>query len=252
MEWWRYVVVIIVSYFLGNISFARILSRKVLKSDITKQGSGNPGTMNMLRAYGFGAGLLTLVLDALKGTVSALLGFFLFGGLEAGSYIDILGLHSSSTAMMGLYIGGLSVILGHNFPVIYKFKGGKGVACMLGVFLVSSPICVAICFAFCFLYLYIFDYGAVASFIFISIVTFIEALKYTGESSNLVITILLFIMFCLTWFMHRQNIFRLLVGTENKVNLKRLLRKMYSKKEIKAEVKELKQVKKQDKTKEIG
>ena len=250
MEWWRYVIVIVVSYFLGNINFARILSKK-MHDDITKRGSGNPGTMNMLRSFGFKAGILTLVFDALKGVIAALLGFFMFGGLE-GSYLDIWGLHSSSEAMMGLYIGGISVIVGHNFPVIFKFKGGKGVACMLGVFAVSSPIWVAICFVFGFIYLYIFDYAAVASFIFISIVTFIEALKYTGENKNLVVTILLFCMFCLTWFMHRQNIFRLLVGKENKANLKKALKKVYSKKEVKAEFKEIKQEKKEDKTKEIG
>ena len=250
MEWWRFVVVIVVSYFLGNINFARILSGR-MKEDITKKGSGNPGTMNMLRSFGFKAGVLTLVFDAIKGALAALLGFFMFGGLD-GSSLDIWGLHSSQEAMMGLYIGGISVILGHNFPVIYKFKGGKGVACMLGVFLVSSPLWVAICFVFGFIYLYIFDYAAVASFIFISILTFIEALKYTGENKNLVVTILLFVMFCLTWFMHRQNIFRLLVGKENKANLKKSLKKVYSKEDIKAEKKEIKQEKKEDKTKEIG
>lgn len=250
MEWWKYVVVIVVSYFLGNINFARIISSK-MKEDITKKGSGNPGTMNMLRSFGFKAGILTLFFDALKGAISALLGFFIFGGIQ-NSYLDVWGLHSSTGAMTGLYIGGIAVILGHNFPVIYKFKGGKGVACMLGVFAVSSPVWVAICFIFGFIYLYIFDYAAVASFIFISIVTFIEALKYTGENKNLIVTILLFCMFCLTWFMHRQNIFRLLVGKENKANLKRALKKLYSKKEIKAEVKEIKQEKKEDRTKDIG
>ena len=251
MEWWRYVLVIIISYFIGNISFARIFSKKIMKEDITQKGSGNPGTMNMLRSFGFKAGILTLTFDALKASVSALIGFFVFGGIN-GSYIDVWGIHSSSTAMMGLYIAGLSAIVGHNFPVIYKFKGGKGVACMLGVFLISSPLWVALCFIFCFIYLYIFDYAAVSSFIFISIMTFIEALKYTGENSNLIITILLFVMYCLTWFMHRQNIFRILVGKENKVNLKKKLKKMYSKKEIKAEIKDIKQTKKEDKTKEIG
>ena len=59
MEWWKFVIVIVVSYLIGNISFARILS-KHKKKDITKQGSGNPGTMNMLRTFGFGMGILTL------------------------------------------------------------------------------------------------------------------------------------------------------------------------------------------------
>ena len=123
---------------------------------------------------------------------------------------------------------------------------------MLGVFAVSSPIWVAICFVFGFIYLYIFDYAAIASFLFISIVTFIEALKYTGENQNLVVTILLFVMFCLTWFMHRKNITRILVGKEKKANLKASLKKKYNKKDVKTEFKEIKQVKKEDKKKEIG
>jgi glycerol-3-phosphate acyltransferase PlsY len=104
--------------------------------------------------------------------------------------------------------------------VLYKFKGGKGVACILGMYLVASPIIVAICFVFGFIYLYIFDYMAVASFLFITVLTTFEAFKHDG---NLLITILLFIIYFLTWFMHRKNIFRLLVGTENKANLKKSL-----------------------------
>lgn len=247
MEWWRYVIVIVISYFIGNINFARVLSKR-LDKDITKQGSGNPGTMNMLRTFGFKAGILTLALDALKGACAALLGFFVFGGAE-GSFVNIMGINSSAQAMMGLYIGGVSVIIGHNFPIVYKFKGGKGVACLLGIYLIASPILVVICFIFAFIYLYIFDYAAVASFIFITVLTFFEALK---TEENLVVTILLFVIYFLTWFMHRKNIFRLLVGTENKANLKKALRKIYTRKEIKAEKKEIKLEKKEDKYKDIG
>lgn len=247
MEWWRYVIVIVVSYFIGNISFSRILSNK-LNVDITKQGSGNPGSTNMMRTFGFKTGVTTLALDASKGVSAALLGFFLFGGAN-GAYIDILGLHGSNQAMIGLYLGGLSTIMGHNFPVVYKFKGGKGVACILGMYLVASPIIVAICFVFSFIYLYIFDYMAVTSFLFITVLTAFEASKYDGD---LTITILLFIIYFLTWFVHRKNIFRLLVGTENKANLKKSLKKIYSKKEIKAEKKEIKTEQKEDKYKDIG
>ena len=236
-EWLKYVIVIVVSYMLGNISFARILSKRKNK-DITKQGSGNPGTMNMLRTFGFKMGLLTLVLDATKGALSALLGFLLFGG-------D----YNSATAITGLYVGGISVVLGHNFPVLYKFKGGKGVACILGVYLVASPIWVAICFVFSFVYLYIFDYAAVASFIFLTVLTFVEAQKFPG---CLPITLLLFCLYFMTIYAHRGNVYRLLVGKEKKVNLKKSLSKLYTKKEIKAEKKEIKTEVKNDKHEEIG
>jgi glycerol-3-phosphate acyltransferase PlsY len=248
MEWWKFVIVIIVSYFIGNINFARIISKR-LKKDITKQGSGNPGTMNMLRTFGFKIGILTLFMDSMKGLSAALLGFFMFGGGADGSFVNWMGLQASQEAIIGMYVGGLAVILGHNFPVVYKFKGGKGAACILGIYILASPIWVAICFVFGFIYLYIFDYGSVASFIFITALTFIEAIKNEG---NLVVTILLFVIYFLTWFAFRKNVFQLLVGTENKTNLKKALRKLYTRKEIKAEKKEIKLIKKEDKTKDIG
>lgn len=226
----RYFIVVILSYFIGNISFAKILSF-IKKDDITKHGSGNPGTMNMLRTFGFKMGILTLLLDALKGASAALIGFYLFGGPDAGI-----------TAYMGLYIGGLSVILGHNFPVIFKFKGGKGVACILGVFSVANPVLSAIAFGSAFVYLFIFDYGAIASFIFITVLTVEQAMHFEG---NIVITFLLFTIFFLTWFMHRKNIQRMLVGKENKVNLKKSIKKLYTRKERKAQIKT-------EKKKEIG
>ena len=113
MQIFLFVLIIICSYFLGNLSFARLLSKKQDK-DITKQGSGNPGTMNMLRTFGFKVGILTLFLDVLKGAIPALVGFLVFGGANGGAI-----------AYIGLYSAGLAVVLGHNFPIIYKFKAEK-------------------------------------------------------------------------------------------------------------------------------
>lgn len=228
-----YVLLVIGSYFIGNISNARILS-KVKKDDITKHGSGNPGTMNMLRTYGFKTGLLTLFLDAIKGAVPALAGFLLSKLFNFDQYF-------------GLYLAGISVVLGHNFPVFYKFKGGKGVACILGVFAVAEPLWASIAFLGCFLYLLIFDYGAMASFIFITSLTVIEAYKFRGDIK---ICSLLFILFFLTWFMHRQNIFRLLIGKENKVNLVGAIKKLKSKPKLTKD--EKLDVKNEIKQKEIG
>ena len=119
MVWWQVVLVILVSYFCGNISFARIISRK-LDSDITKLGSGNPGTTNMLRNFGFKIGLVNFILDISKGFLPVLATELIF-----------------NNAIM-TYIAGVSVIVGHIYPVIYKFKGGKGIATMLGVFFATN------------------------------------------------------------------------------------------------------------------
>ena len=213
---WQHILVLLIGYGIGNISFARLISAR-RGTDITKQGSGNPGSMNMLRTFGFKLGMLNLVLDALKGVVASLIGFFVFGGNAAGI-----------RGVIGIYVGGLGAVLGHNFPVAYKFKGGKGVACILGVFAVAEPLWSLVAFAISFVYLYFFDYGAVASFLFITILTVLQALKYGSVPE---MTVLLFIMFFLTWFMHRKNIDRLLWGKERGVNLAKAFKKKRPKKD---------------------
>lgn len=217
-------LLVICSYLFGNFSFARILSKKQ-KSDITKLGSGNPGTMNMLRNFGFKSGLLTLFLDALKGAIPAFVGFLIFGGFSDGG----------GMAYIGLYAGGLAAILGHNLPVFYHFKGGKGVACMLGMFMVARPLVTLAVVVCVFIYLFIFDYAAVGSFILITVMTILEAIRVASAGYSfeitLIIQLLLCVMFFMCFFMHRQNIVRMLVGKENKVNLKKALKKLGKKKD---------------------
>ena len=229
----KLILLAICAYFIGNFSFARILSARK-KRDITKLGSGNPGTMNMLRNFGIKTGVLTLVLDALKGAVPSLIGFLIFGGIAGGGM-----------AYVGLYVGGLGAILGHNFPVVYKFKGGKGVACMLGIFLVARPLETLIVVVAVFIYLCIFDYASFGSFLLITAMTIMEAIRinFMGYAFgvDLALKLILFVMFFLCFFMHRQNILRLLTGKENKVNLKKAMKKLGKKRSNK-----------EDKQKEIG
>ena len=170
----KWVLLIILSYALGNVSVARIISR-IKKDDITKHGSGNPGTMNMIRTFGVGTGLLTLFFDCLKGALPALAGYLLFLGE---------GMIMANTA---LYAAGLAVVFGHMYPVVYKFKGGKSVACALGIFCVANPILLVCVFCASILYLYFFDYGAVFSFIVLTICTAVEAISFQG---NLAISLL--------------------------------------------------------------
>lgn len=227
----KFAFIIIFGYLLGNISTAKILSR-LKKDDITKHGSGNPGTMNMLRTFGFKFGILTLLFDALKGAIPSLLGMLLF---------KQYGIHLSTLA---IFIGGFSAVIGHIFPAFYKFKGGKGVACVVGMFAVAEPLWALVMFAVCFVYLIIFKYGALASFIFITALTIIEGYKYRESAS---ICLILFGIFFLTWFVHRQNFFRLLIGKENKVNLFKKKNK-----EEKINKQEKKELQNKIKNKEIG
>lgn len=107
-------------YLMGSVNAAIIISTKKYKSDIRTHGSGNAGMTNMFRTFGKTGGLLTLFGDLAKTLVPILLGYLFF------SY-------------PGSYIAGLFVVLGHCFPIYYKFKGGKGVLAMFVMMLACDP-----------------------------------------------------------------------------------------------------------------
>ena len=129
-----YVAFIGVSYLAGSVNNAIIICR-LLGYDIRSLGSGNPGAMNMIRSVGLWWGVLTLVMDALKGALPALAGWFFLG--------DFCSFEGSR---IGACLCGLGVIAGHIFPVYYKFKGGKGVASTLGICMVLNPLLGALSF----------------------------------------------------------------------------------------------------------
>ncbi len=112
-------LIIVAAYFIGNISPAILIS-KTKGTDIRQTGSGNAGTTNMLRAYGRKAAAATLLIDLLKGVVAVLL-----GAAAGGPFVS--------------YLCADAVIAGHIWPVLYGFRGGKGVATGLGVLLAVSP-----------------------------------------------------------------------------------------------------------------
>lgn len=202
MVWWHIVLIVLCSYLMGNISVSRVIARSK-NQDITKLGSGNPGSTNVLRNYGFKFGLLNLCLDILKGVIPCLIVWL------------------TTYNIVYLYIAGVSVMLGHMFPVLFKFKGGKGIATMLGVFAVANPLATVIviaCAAVCWL---IFQYGSLSSFLCVTVLTIVEGLhaKALDNPQQLIVSLLLFSIFILTWWAHRANIKRLILGKESKVDL---------------------------------
>lgn len=203
MVWWHILIIVVVSYFIGNISFSRMLALSKHK-DITKLGSGNAGSTNVLRNFGLGYGVINLVLDILKGFLPAFLSYIIFDG-----------------NLIYLYIAGISVMVGHIYPVVFKFKGGKGIASMLGVFLAADPVVTLIVIACALVCWLIFKYGSLASFLCVTALTVYEGIqaKSMPEGEGKIICLLLFIIFCLTWYAHRSNIERLLCGKESKVSL---------------------------------
>lgn len=201
---------IVVSYLCGNISVSRIISH-YKKQDITKLGSGNPGSTNVLRFFGLKLGVLNLILDMLKSFVPAMIFFHCFGQ----NYIY-------------LYASGLSCILGHNFPVFFKFKGGKGIATMMGLFLAADPIVTLIVLAVGLILWILFEYGAIVSIVCVTSFTIIEGIRVQSmlpPAVSQIICLLLFAIFLITWYSHRANISRLLLGKENKASLIKKVRK---------------------------
>ena len=113
------VLLITASYFLGGLNFSIILSKRLYGTDVRGFGSGNAGTTNMLRTFGNKAGAFVLIGDISKTLISCLLGYVVMGRL-------------------GAFVGGLFCMVGHMFPVLYKFKGGKGVACAVAMIFITD------------------------------------------------------------------------------------------------------------------
>lgn len=213
--WWQVVLTIVISYFCGNISFARMISAKQ-HGDITKMGSGNPGATNILRNYGFKFGALNLVLDMLKAYIPAMCAYYIF-----------------DKSLTMLYIAGLSSMVGHIFPVVWKFKGGKGISSMMGIFLAANPVATLIVLAIGIVIWAIFEYGSVVSFICISSLSVIEGIRIReilNATDRKIVCLILYSIFLFTWYAHRKNIERLLLGKENKAHLiKKTKKKLQSK-----------------------
>ncbi len=214
---------IVVGYLIGNINFARIFSWMFAKKDITTVGSKNPGTMNMLRTRGFGEALLTLLMEAVKSGAPALACYFLFKTYFPG-YEDL-----------AYFLSAIGAVIGHCFPVFYKFKGGKGVACTFGMFL-FHPNCwwvSLVMFAICFLLFFFIEYPFIISLTFILTMSIYATCIFALAHVNLYIALIvvLWLNFALIVFMHRGNIKRLVTGKENKVNFREKVFKKHSKKQ---------------------
>ena len=206
-----YIIVGLVAYLLGSISFSVIISKKMAGFDVREKGSGNAGATNMLRSVGKKAAALTLLCDALKGVVAVL--FAVLVGKIA---------KNSDKALL-VQIAGILVVVGHTFPVFFGFKGGKGVATSLGVLLVTNWQIGLICLVFALVLMALtkmVSMGSVgAAILFPVLVLFIHSNYIVTEgSSYLVYSIILTVLVA---FNHRSNIQRILNGTENKISFKK-------------------------------
>ncbi len=209
-----YILLAIVSYFIGNVNFARVIS-KILKGDITKSGSGNPGTLNTWRTFGFWPGIFTFIFDMIKGVVPCLIAYFTFGLIGCNPEIAV-------------YVAGFSVVLGHIFPVIFKFKGGKGIATAVGVFLVANWWVTLIAFVIMVVGMLFIKYASILTLGFVLAMSIVEICLC--NPANWVNYIFIAGILCLVFFAHRSNIKKLLTGKENKTELLQMIKNLGKKK----------------------
>ena len=195
----------VIGYLLGCIPCGVLIAKFYGHMDIRKTGSGNSGTNNVLRTLGWAPSLLTLAGDCIKGVLAALIGRWLGG--EAG-----------------MLAGGLFAVLGHDFPVFMKFKGGKGIATSLGVSLVICPVVALLLTAIVIVIVAvtrIMSAATLAVSLAYPVLTWLLLPEGANPALRIGFAVLLMI---LSFFCHRSNLRRLSRGEENKLDFHKINR----------------------------
>lgn len=212
----NYIVVAVCAYLIGSISFSVIFTKKMAGFDVREKGSGNAGTTNVLRTAGKKLAALTLLCDLLKGVAAILLGLLVGEMVKA----DI------NTRAILVEIAGIFVVIGHTFPVFFKFKGGKGVATSLGVLLIINWRLGLICLIFALLLMALskmVSLGSISAAVLFPVLCIFTKTHYImgDEGSHISYIIFGIILGLIVIFNHRSNITRLANGTESKIDFKK-------------------------------
>ncbi len=201
-----YIIIAIISYLIGSIAVGVIIGKKMAGVDVRDKGSKASGATNVLRTVGKKAAGLTLLGDILKGIVAILIAYIV------GNIIKDI-----DRALL-IQIAGIFVVLGHTFPIFYKFKGGKGVATSLGILILTNWQIGLICLVFAIVLIALsrmVSLGSVGAAILYPVLTIFISEHYLVEGNYFIYSVILAIIVV---FNHRENIKRLLDGKENKLN----------------------------------
>lgn len=205
-----YIIIAIVAYLIGSINFSVIISKKMAGFDVREKGSGNAGSTNVLRTVGKKAAILTLICDILKGVIPILI-----IKLISNIWPELNG-------SLLVQLAGIFVVLGHTFPVFFKFKGGKGVATSLGVLLTTNWQIGLICLVFALVLIILtqmVSIGSITAAILYPVLTIFINQNYIIQGTYIISSIILAVVIV---FNHRSNVKRILTGTENKISFKKL------------------------------
>jgi len=201
--WLKYVLIAVIGYLLGNISVGILVARLYGIKDIRKVGSGNAGTTNVLRNLGWAPSVMTLAGDCLKGLFAALIGKWIAGDI-------------------GLIIGGTCAVLGHDYPVFFKFRGGKGVATNLGVILVFNPWIALILTPAVLIVVAVTRYMSLGSIMACFAYPALTAIMMRGNPHYAAYVISAVFAGVLAFYCHRANVLRLIRGEENRLDFKKI------------------------------
>lgn len=195
----KIIIIVLSSYLLGSISASYFLGKILTKKDIRQHGSGNVGATNALRVFGPKIAAVSFIYDIFKGVAAVIIGNQLLGD-------------------NGALIGGVSAVIGHNYPVFLGFKGGKGVATTLAVVLAINPLVASICIGVGLLIIIRSKYvslGAVVGMALLPIVGLVLVQPFD-------VNFFVFSLFlgAMSIYRHKGNITRLLNGNESKLGEK--------------------------------
>jgi glycerol-3-phosphate acyltransferase PlsY len=188
---------IVTAYLLGSIPFGKLIAKRVARINITQRGSGNIGATNVARELGITWGLVTLLLDMLKGFLPVFLyaHYILQAEIEYETCLSVIG---------------FSALLGHQFSIFMKFHGGKGVATAIGIYLAISPLACIVAVIVFILTVYTWDFVSLGSILATMVMPVL--LAFFGKSQPLVTSSI--IVAALICFKHKGNIKRLVKGKE--------------------------------------
>ena len=194
-----FVLCCIIGYMLGSVSGGIITAKLANGPDLHTVGSRSTGASNVQRTMGWKYGIITFLIDGLKGIFACLIAWLITGSQFAS------------------LLAGLFCVIGHNWPVFFHFRGGKGVATTGGVMLYCFPIPALICIALTVAVIALFRYISVGSMLLVT-VFFILSFFFSGPNTCVIIWAFLLMVMCIA--RHHANISRLIHGTENKLGNK--------------------------------
>ena len=196
MAVFTFIVSVLFAYLLGSVSFSYIAGKMVAGVDIRQHGSGNAGATNTLRVIGVKWGLIVLLADVVKGVLAVAFAHLLTGG-----------------SLVAMTFAGLFAIIGHNWPIYYGFRGGKGVATTIGVLFTLGFMPALYAGLVGLVLIVLTRYVSLGSLVFVTL-TPIFAIAMRSPWYVIVIAFVIAIM---SFWRHRSNIERLLHGQERKV-----------------------------------